>query len=81
MRRAQELEEARRQLIAQSKELIRARDEALQAARSKSEFLGNISHEVRTPMNAIVGMTRLLLDTPLDDRQRDCAQCILKAAD
>jgi PAS domain S-box-containing protein len=81
VRHARDLEEARRRLIAQSKDLIRARDEALQAARVKSEFLGNISHEVRTPMNAVIGMTRLLLDTSLDSEQRENAECILEAAD
>jgi PAS domain S-box-containing protein len=60
----------------QAVELERARDEAVQHARAKSEFLANMSHEVRTPMNGVIGMTDLLLDTPLDSSQREFAESI-----
>jgi signal transduction histidine kinase/DNA-binding response OmpR family regulator len=47
------------------------------ASVAKSAFLANMSHEVRTPMNGVLGLTELLLDTPLNPEQRDYAETIL----
>lgn len=60
-------------------ELGKARQAAETSSRIKSEFIAQISHQIRTPMNGLLGMSELLLDSPLDEEQQSYAE-MLRAA-
>ncbi len=65
----------------QNEELARAKHLAEQASAAKSGFLAKISHELRTPMNGVIGMTDYLLTTSLTPDQHESAETIRTCAD
>jgi two-component system, sensor histidine kinase and response regulator len=67
------------ELEAMNAKLVKLWDEARTGSIAKTEFVANISHELRTPMNGIIGMAGLLLDTSLTSEQRDCAETIVSS--
>jgi signal transduction histidine kinase/DNA-binding response OmpR family regulator len=78
-----ELEETNQGILALNNELenkaealAQAKKEAERANQAKSDFLAQMSHDIRTPMNGVIGFTEMLLDTGLNDEQIDLVQTI-----
>lgn len=66
-----ELDQLLKYLEKKNEELILERNKAEEATRSKSLFLANMSHEIRSPMNGVLGLSKLLLQSDLNDEQKD----------
>ncbi|MEB3830064.1 PAS domain S-box protein [Phormidium sp. CCY1219] len=62
-------------------ELVETREQAIEAAKMKSQFLANMSHEIRTPMNGVLGTIELLMKTPLNHQQMDFTHTLLLSAE
>ncbi|MDQ6950746.1 MAG: response regulator [Mariprofundales bacterium] len=74
--RTTELEITKHHLEQQNVELADALVQAQEAAVAKSQFLATMSHEIRTPLNGVLGLTELVLDTPLNAQQRDTLETV-----
>lgn len=77
---AAQLGEAHAGLVARQVDLNQALAAAEAANRAKGQFLASVSHELRTPLNGVLGFSSLLLDSRLDDEQREYTQAIEESA-
>lgn len=66
--------------LVQQRRASRARKAAEEANAAKTRFIAAISHEIRTPMNGFLGMTGVLADSPLNERQKEIVQTIQQSA-
>lgn len=77
----EELERYAESMRAQNAILERAQYEAGQASRAKSQFLANVGHEFRTPMNGVLGAASLLRDTDTSEEQKEYLGILQSAAE
>ncbi|MGB0910169.1 MAG: ATP-binding protein [Nitrospirales bacterium] len=78
---ANELAAFANQLECKNRELDSALIKAEAATKAKAEFLATMSHEIRTPLNGVIGMTEMLMDTPLSSEQVECTKLVKSSAD
>ena len=71
-----QLKEFAQELQHKNEQLADALIASREVTRFKTRFLANMSHEIRTPMNGVLGMTELLLETPLSEEQADYARSV-----
>ena len=62
-------------------ELLASKQKAEDAVKAKQQFLSHMSHEFRTPMNSIIGFTKVVLRTDLEEKQREYVNAIKKSGD
>lgn len=77
----QEINEEKESELKIQKELKDAAEEAIKANQAKSEFLSRMSHDIRTPMNGIIGMTHIALEQENNPRTVDCLKKIGRSSD
>jgi len=75
-----EIEQANRQLKTAAEQAHLLAEMAIRSNQAKSELLASSSHDLRTPMNSILGFSEILLETPLDEEQKDYVNTIYQSA-
>lgn len=78
--RGQEMQQQNREMIKLNKELLIARDQAIESSHLKSAFLANMSHELRTPLGVILGMSEILATDELSEEQKEITSMIEQSA-
>ncbi|MFA9218864.1 MAG: ATP-binding protein, partial [Sphingomonadaceae bacterium] len=78
---AQYRDQLERQVSVRTEQLEKAKNAAEAASRAKSAFLATMSHEIRTPMTGVLGMTELLLATPLSAQQRHYTDMVKRSGE